>query len=190
MNVFDSEIPGIRIFTPKKFDDGRGFFSETYNKKRFASFGITKEFVQDNQSLSIEPWTLRGLHFQIPPYAQDKILRVLRGKIFDVVVDIRLGSPTYGKHASFVLSAEEWNQIWIPIGFAHGICTMEPNTEVLYKMTNYYSPEHDRGILWNDPSLDIHWPADEKKVLLSDKDKKLPRLSELKSCFHYSTASE
>src|SRR3989338_5844147 len=93
MNVFDSEIPGIRIFTPKKFDDGRGFFSETYNKKRFASFGITKEFVQDNQSLSIEPWTLRGLHFQIPPYAQDKILRVLRGKIFDVVVDIRLGSP-------------------------------------------------------------------------------------------------
>ncbi|WP_207461047.1 dTDP-4-dehydrorhamnose 3,5-epimerase [Azospirillum sp. SYSU D00513] len=183
MDVVALAIPEVKIIHPKKFGDSRGFFSETYNKKAFEAAGLLYDFVQDNQSLSAEVGTVRGLHFQLPPFAQDKLVRVVKGAILDVAVDIRRGSPTYGQHVSAVISAEEWNQILVPIGFAHGFCTLEPDTEVIYKVTNFYSAEHDRGLLWNDPELGIEWPVSAEKALLSDKDRKQPSLSELKDGF-------
>ncbi|MFD1628163.1 dTDP-4-dehydrorhamnose 3,5-epimerase [Azospirillum griseum] len=183
MDIVSLDIPDVKIIRPKKFGDHRGFFSETYNKKAFAAAGIDLDFVQDNQSLSAEVGTVRGLHFQLPPFAQDKLLRVVRGAILDVAVDIRRNSPTYGQHVTAVISAAEWNQILVPIGFAHGFCTLEPDTEVIYKVTNYYSPEHDRGLLWNDPALGIDWPVSGDKARLSDKDHKHPPLAELGDCF-------
>ena len=183
MEIIETAIPAVKVLRPKKLGDHRGFFSETYNKKTLAALGIHLEFVQDNQSLSAEKGTIRGLHFQTPPFAQDKLVRVVQGSILDVAVDLRKNSPTFGKHVSVVISAKEWNQILVPIGFAHGICTLEPNTELIYKVSNYYSPEHDKGLLWNDPALGIHWPVQESEAILSDKDKKQPRLSELKELF-------
>ncbi len=183
MDVVALSIPEVKIIRPKKFGDSRGFFSETYNKKAFEAAGLLYDFVQDNQSLSAEVGTVRGLHFQLPPFAQDKLVRVVKGAILDVAVDIRKDSPTYGQHVSAVISAEEWNQILVPIGFAHGFCTLEPDTEVIYKVTNFYSAEHDRGLLWNDPELGIEWPVSAEKALLSDKDRKQPKLSELKETF-------
>ncbi|MBP2294388.1 dTDP-4-dehydrorhamnose 3,5-epimerase [Azospirillum rugosum] len=183
MDVTALAIPDVKIIRPKKFGDHRGFFSETYSKKAFEAAGLHYDFVQDNQSLSAEVGTVRGLHFQLPPFAQDKLVRVVRGAILDVAVDIRRGSPTFGQHVSAVISAEEWNQIFVPIGFAHGFCTLEPNTEVVYKVTNFYSAAHDRGLLWNDPDLGIDWPVATDKALLSDKDLKHPRLAELGECF-------
>ena len=132
-------IPDVKIIRPKKHGDHRGFFSETYSQKDFAESGISITFVQDNHSLSADQGTVRGLHFQPPPYAQDKLIRVTRGAIFDVAVDLRVGSPTYGKHVSAIISADDWNQILVPIGFAHGLVTLEPNTEVLYKVSNFYA---------------------------------------------------
>lgn len=183
MDVISLAIPDVKIIRPKKFGDSRGFFSETYSKKAFEAAGLHYDFVQDNQSLSAEVGTVRGLHFQLAPFAQDKLVRVVRGAILDVAVDIRKGSPTYGRHVSAVISAEEWNQILVPIGFAHGFCTLEPNTEVIYKVTNFYSAEHDRGLLWNDPDLGIDWPVAADKALLSDKDRKQPRLADLGDWF-------
>ncbi|MBB3268196.1 dTDP-4-dehydrorhamnose 3,5-epimerase [Azospirillum sp. OGB3] len=183
MDVIALDIPDVKIIRPKKFGDHRGFFSETYSKKAFEAAGLRYDFVQDNQSLSAEVGTVRGLHFQLPPFAQDKLVRVVRGAILDVAVDIRKDSPTYGRHVSAVISAAEWNQILVPIGFAHGFCTLEPNTEVVYKVTNFYSAAHDRGLLWNDPDLGIDWPVAADKALLSDKDLKNPRLAELGECF-------
>lgn len=183
MDVVSLAIPEVKIIRPKKFGDHRGFFSETYSKRSFEAAGLHYDFVQDNQSLSAEVGTVRGLHFQLPPFAQDKLLRVVRGAILDVAVDIRKGSPTFGKHVSAVISAEEWNQILVPIGFAHGFCTLEPDTEVIYKVTNFYSAEHDRGLLWNDPELGIDWPVAADKAQLSDKDRRNPRLAELPDCF-------
>lgn len=183
MDVIALDIPDVKIIRPKKFGDHRGFFSETYSRKAFEAAGLHYDFVQDNQSLSVEVGTVRGLHFQLPPFAQDKLVRVVRGAILDVAVDIRTGSPTYGRHVSAVVSAEEWNQILVPVGFAHGFCTLEPNTEVVYKVTNFYSAAHDRGLLWNDPDLGIEWPVAADKALLSDKDLKHPRLAELGECF-------
>jgi len=183
MDVIALDIPDVKITRPKKFGDHRGFFSETYSKKAFEAAGLHYDFVQDNQSLSAEVGTVRGLHFQLPPFAQDKLVRVVRGAILDVAVDIRKDSPTYGRHVSAVISAAEWNQILVPIGFAHGFCTLEPNTEVVYKVTNFYSAAHDRGLLWNDPDLGIEWPVAADKALLSDKDLKHPRLAELGECF-------
>jgi dTDP-4-dehydrorhamnose 3,5-epimerase len=145
--------------------------------------GIAIEFVQDNHSLSVEAGTLRGLHFQTPPHAQGKLLHVIRGSIFDVAVDIRVGSPTFGLHVSANLSAENWRQIWIPPGFAHGYCTLEPNTEVIYKVTDYYAPECDRGIRWDDAALGVKWPVDSASAKLSDKDRRLPAFSEMTSAF-------
>ncbi len=170
---------------PKKHGDHRGFFSEVYNKRTLAAAGIDIDFVQDNHSLSAEKGVVRGLHFQVPPFAQDKLLRVVRGSVFDAAVDLRRGSPTYGKHVSVVLSAEEWNQILVPIGFAHGLMTLEPDTEVIYKVSNYYSAEHDKGLLWNDPALGIEWPVAEEKAILSAKDKVQPRLADLPPYFHF-----
>jgi dTDP-4-dehydrorhamnose 3,5-epimerase len=179
------EIPDVKVLTPKRNGDHRGFFSEVYNKKTLAEAGIDITFVQDNHALSAEKGTVRGLHFQIPPFAQDKLVRVVRGSVFDVAVDLRRGSPTYGKHVSVVLSAEAWNQILVPIGFAHGLMTLEPDTEVLYKVSNYYSAEHDKGLLWNDPALGIEWPVAEDEAILSAKDKVQPRLADLPPYFHF-----
>jgi dTDP-4-dehydrorhamnose 3,5-epimerase len=145
---------------------------------------VNLEFVQDNHSLSVERGVVRGLHFQIPPFAQDKLVRVIRGSVFDVALDIRRGSATYGRHVTRVISAADWNQFLVPAGFAHGFCTLEANTEVIYKMTNYYSPQHDRGLLWNDPSLRIAWPVAEGEAILSDRDRKQPRFSELPAYFN------
>ncbi len=179
------KIPDVKVLTPKRNGDHRGFFSEVYNKKTLAEAGIDITFVQDNHAFSAEKGTVRGLHFQIPPFAQDKLVRVVRGSVFDVAVDLRRGSPTYGKHVSVVLSSEAWNQILVPIGFAHGLMTLEPDTEVLYKVSNYYSAEHDKGLLWNDPALGIEWPVAEEEAILSAKDKVQPRLADLPPYFHF-----
>ncbi len=178
-------IPHVKVLTPKKYGDHRGFFSEVYNKRTLAAAGIDINFVQDNHALSTERGTVRGLHFQVPPFAQDKLVRVVRGSVFDVAVDLRRGSPTYGKHVSVVLSAEEWNQILVPIGFAHGFVTLEPDVEVIYKVSNYYSAEHDKGLLWNDPALGIDFPVTEEEAILSAKDKVQPRLADLPTYFHF-----
>ena len=183
MEVISLEIPDVKIFKPRKFADHRGFFSETYNKIVLASLGIHLDFVQDNHSLSVERGVIRGLHFQILPFAQDKLVRVTRGAIFDVAVDLRRSSPSFGKHVGAIISGDEWNQILVPIGFAHGFCTLEPNTEVIYKVTNYYSQEHDKGLLWNDPDLGIPLPVSENEAILSDKDKRQPRFSEMGKFF-------
>jgi len=183
LQVMATEIADVKLIVPRIHRDHRGFFSETYNKAELATLGVNLEFVQDNHSLSVERGVVRGLHFQIPPFAQDKLVRVIRGSVFDVAVDIRRKSSTYGKHVTRVISATGWNQFLVPIGFAHGLCTLEPNTEVIYKVTNYYSPEHDRGVLWNDPDLGIAWPIAEGQAILSEKDKKQPRLRELPNYF-------
>ena len=181
MEVIGLTIPDIKIIKPKKFGDHRGFFSETYNKQALAQAGIALDFVQDNHSLSVSRGVIRGLHFQTPPFAQDKLVRVVRGAILDVAVDLRRSSPTFGQHVSAVISAEEWNQILVPVGFAHGFCTLEQNTEVIYKVTNYYSPAHDKGVRWNDPALNIDWPVRESDAIVSDKDKVQPLFAELES---------
>ena len=185
MEVVETAIPEVKIIKPKKHGDHRGFFSETYNKKVLSAAGIDLDFVQDNHSLSADKCTVRGLHFQLPPFAQDKLVRVVRGSILDVAVDIRRGSPTFGRHVSAVVSAAEWNQILVPIGFAHGFVTLEPNTEVLYKTTKFYAPEHDRGLLWNDPELGIDWGVDEGQAVLSDNDRALPTLNDAPDLFEY-----
>ena len=179
MEVEELSIPDVKILRPTRHGDHRGFFSEVYNKKTLVTAGIDIDFVQDNHSLSAERGTVRGLHFQTPPFAQHKLVRVVRGSVFDVAVDLRRGSPSFGKHVTAVLSAEAWNQIFVPIGFAHGFMTLEPDTEVIYKVSNYYAPDHDKGILWNDPALAIAWPIDDREAILSDKDRKQPRLAEV-----------
>ena len=166
-----------------KHGDYRGYFSETYNRRTLAAAGIGINLVQDNHSLSAEKGTVRGLHYQTPPFAQDKLVRVVRGSVFDVAVDLRRDSPTYGQHVSVVLSDEAWNQLLIPIGFAHGFMTLEDDTEVIYKVSEYYAPEHDKGLRWNDPMLGIQWPISEDEAVLSDKDRGLPRFAEFATPF-------
>jgi len=183
LQVVETEITEVKLIVPRIHRDRRGFFSETYNKAGLAELGATLEFVQDNHSLSVERGVVRGLHFQIPPFAQGKLVRVIRGSVFDVAVDIRRESPTYGKHVARVISTANWNQFLIPAGFAHGFCTLEANTEVIYKVTNYYSPEHDRGLLWNDEDLGIAWPIRENEAILSAKDMKQPRFRDLPPYF-------
>lgn len=183
MQIEPSPLPDVKILTPKKHGDARGFFSETYSRRTLTELGIGVEFVQDNHSHSAEQHVVRGLHFQIPPHAQGKLVRVVRGSILDVAVDIRRASPTFGQHISVVLSAENWKQIYVPPGFAHGFATLEPNTEVVYKVTDYYAPECDRGLLWNDPAIGIDWGAAGQAAILSDRDQKHPRLAEAKELF-------
>lgn len=183
LEVQSTEIADLKLIVPRIHRDHRGFFSETYSKAELSGLGINLEFVQDNHSLSVERGVVRGLHFQIPPFAQDKLVRVTRGSIFDVAVDLRRSSKTYGKHVARVISAAEWNQFLVPVGFAHGFCTLETNTEVIYKVTNYYSPEHDRGMLWNDGDLAIVWPISEGEAILSEKDRKQPHFRELPAYF-------
>lgn len=178
-------IPDVKVIRPVKHGDDRGFFSETFSRRDFAAAGIRADFVQDNHAFSAQKGTVRGLHFQTPPFAQDKLVRVARGAILDVVVDLRVGSPTYGQHVAARVSASDWNQLFVPVGFAHGLVTLDPNTEVLYKVTNYYSPEHDKGLLWNDPALAIDWHITDSEVFLSARDKKHPVLADLPDYFRY-----
>src|SRR5207249_3105599 len=159
VEILSLGISGVKLVIPKIHRDARGFLSETYSRRTMDACGISTEFVQDNHSMSAEAGTLRGLHFQAPPHAQGKLVRALRGSIYDVAVDIRIGSPTFGQHVAAVLSAENWTQMWIPVGFAHGFCTLEPDTEVVYKVTDYYAPESDRGLKWDDTALGIEWPV-------------------------------
>jgi dTDP-4-dehydrorhamnose 3,5-epimerase len=187
MDIQATSIPEVKIIIPRKFGDARGFFSETYNDRVFHEAGIVESWVQDNHSLSAPKGTVRGLHFQSPPFAQAKLLRVVKGAILDVAVDIRLGSPTFGKHVACEISADLWNQIYVPAGFAHGFCTLTPDVEVLYKVTALYSRANDFGILWNDPALGIEWPVTPETALLSDKDKVQPRLADLAPHFTYRT---
>ena len=183
MEIEALAIPDVKLIRPKRFGDARGFFSEVYSRSAMAAVGITTEFVQDNHSRSAALGTIRGLHFQTAPFGQDKLVRVTKGRILDVAVDLRRGSPTYGRHVSAELSAENWTQILVPIGFAHGFCTLEPDTEVLYKVSNVYSPANDGGVIWNDPDLDIAWPVQAGAAVLSDKDAKLPRFRDLPPLF-------
>src|SRR3954464_7527778 len=148
MQLIPTDIPAIKLLLPKKFGDHRGFFSEVYSRKALADVGILTDFVQDNHWRSVEKGVLRGLHYQIAPMAQDKLVRVVQGAILDVAVDIRKSSPTFGQHVSAMISAENWHQIFVPVGFAHGFVTLEPHTEVLYKVSTYYSPSHERGVRW------------------------------------------
>ncbi len=185
MDVQSLEIPAVKLITPRIHRDHRGFFSETYNAKALARAGIDVAFVQDNHSLSREKGVVRGLHFQTRPKAQGKLVRVTRGAILDVAVDIRRESPTFGRHVAVVLSAENWRQLWIPVGFAHGFCTLEDDAEVQYKVTDDYAPDCDRGLLWNDPALGIAWPVEPGGAILSDKDRAHPRLADLPAYFQF-----
>ncbi len=181
--VEPTALPDVKIIQPKRFGDHRGFFSETYSRSAFAEAGITLDFVQDNHSLSAAVGTLRGLHFQAPPFAQDKLVRVPRGRILDVAVDIRASSPDFGKFVAVELSAENWWQLLVPAGFAHGFVTLEPDTEVLYKVNAPYSPEHDRGVAFDDPAIGIDWGFAPEALILSDKDRRHPRLADLPRYF-------
>jgi len=183
--VHEFEIPDTKLIVPKRFSDLRGYFSEIWSEDRFREEISNVTFVQDNQSVSARKGTLRGLHFQKPPFAQGKLVRVVRGAIFDIAVDIRKGSPTYGRHIAVTLDAAEGAQLWVPPGFLHGFCTLEDETEVFYKTTSYYRPSHDTGVLWNDPDLGIRWPVDADSVVLSEKDQHSPRLSDLPDFFEY-----
>lgn len=176
MELMEMEIPSVKLLVPKKHGDARGFFSETFNRQRMKELGLDLEFVQDNHSLSAAKGVLRGLHYQLAPKAQTKLVRVVHGAILDVAVDIRRGSPTFGRHVSAIISAENWRQILVPVGFAHGFVTLEPNTQVIYKVTNYYSPQHERGIIFNDPDLAIDWNIDPAQTTLSERDKLHPLL--------------
>jgi dTDP-4-dehydrorhamnose 3,5-epimerase len=183
MLVEDTAIPAVKIVTPKRHGDSRGFLSEVYNKTTWEKAGLRFEFVQDNHSFSASAGTLRGLHFQTPPFAQDKLIRVTRGRILDAAVDIRRSSPTFGKHVTVELSAENWRQLLVPVGFAHGFVTLEPDTEVLYKATAVYSPDNDCGVAWDDPDIGIAWPLPEDALTLSVKDRRWPRLREARNLF-------
>ena len=176
------EISGPLLVQVRRFEDQRGFFSETYNARAFAEAGIKPAFVQDNHSLSRDKGTVRGLHFQRPPHAQEKLVRVLRGRILDVVVDIRRGSPSYGRHVAVELDHRDGKQLYVPVGFAHGFCTLEPDTEVLYKVTDFWAPGSEDGVLWNDPALAIAWP-DFAGAQLAAKDATLASLGALDTPF-------
>ena len=179
----DLELAGLKLVTPKKFGDERGFFCETHNAQTWEKAGLHYQFVQDNHSLSRDIGTVRGLHFQTAPFAQDKLVRVTSGRILDVAIDLRRSSPTFGRHVAVELSRENWRQLFIPIGFAHGFVTLEPDTEVIYKVTNFYSPQHDCGVAWDDPDLAVPWPVAADRAVLSAKDRTWPRLRDLSNVF-------
>lgn len=185
MEVERLEIPEILVLTPRRFADDRGFFVETYNSSRLAATGVESVFVQDNMSYSKAAGTLRGLHYQRPPFAQAKLVSVLKGRIFDVAVDVRRGSPTYGRHAAIELSADSGQQIFVPAGFLHGFLTLEPDTIVAYKVDAGYSAEADGSIRWNDPDLAIAWPKTDA-LILSPKDASAPPFATFESPFNYS----
>lgn len=179
------EIRDVVRVTPRRFGDNRGFFSETFCDRDLAAAGLPSAFVQDNHSRSEKAGTVRGLHMQAPPHAQHKLVRASRGRILDIAVDIRVGSPTYGRHVTAELSAENWAQLLVPIGFLHGFVTLEPDTEVQYKVSDYYVPEAEGGVLWHDEALGIRWPFDVAAATVSGRDKQMPRFADFKSPFVY-----
>ncbi len=183
-----TSLPEVVEVLPDRHCDDRGFFSETYNAEAFKQGGIDLAFVQDNHSYSREVGVLRGLHYQTPPYAQAKLVRVTRGKVFDVAVDIRSGSPTFGDWVGVELSADKWNQLFVPAGFAHGFLTLSPDVEFLYKVSNYYSREHDRSIRYDDPTIGIAWPLSPDQITLSQKDQNAPPLADVGSAFRHEEA--
>jgi dTDP-4-dehydrorhamnose 3,5-epimerase len=183
LDVANLELPELVAVAPKRFGDSRGYFEETYNRRTFEQAGIHADFVQDNQSLSEKRGTVRGLHFQTPPYAQAKLVRVLAGSIFDVAVDLRRGSARYGCWAGLTLSAANGKQLFIPKGFGHGFCTLEPNTIVAYKVDAFYSGPHDGGLRFDDPDIGIAWPVASHEITVSEKDRNLPLLSSFESPF-------
>ena len=185
MEIVKTELPGVVMLTPRRFGDARGFFSEVYNRNAYAGFGIDVEFVQDNHSLSREVGVVRGLHFQSPPHAQAKLVRVGAGRVLDVAVDIRRGSPTYGRWVGVELSADAGNQLYIPVGFLHGFAVLEPNSELLYKCSDFYAPDCDGAVRFDDPDIGIDWGVDPKAAILSDKDAKAPFLKDFVSPFVY-----
>jgi len=183
MEALTTPIPGLLVLRPPRAVDERGFFSETFRRSWMEERGLPGDWVQDNHSLSRRRGTIRGLHFQVPPRSQAKLVRVVAGRVFDVAVDLRRSSPTFGWHAAFELSAAPGEQLLIPAGCAHGFCTLEADTEVLYKVTDYYSPEHDRGLLWSDPALGIEWPVPAESILVSERDRRHPVLADLPEYF-------
>ncbi len=183
LDVTSLEIEDVKLIRPRRFADERGYLCETWNRRVFADAGIDLDFVQDNLSYSRHPGTIRGLHFQRPPAAQDKLVRALRGRVLDVAVDMRGSSSSYGRFVSAELTAEGGEQLLVPAGFAHGFCTLEPDTEVAYKVSSYYAPDCDAGIIWNDPEIGIDWPLSGNRPTLSQKDEKLPKLSEIEPPF-------
>jgi|TARA_R100000005_G_C4998559_1_gene205232 dTDP-4-dehydrorhamnose 3,5-epimerase len=185
MQIEQTAIADVKILCPRKFGDERGFFSEVWNARSYSEAGIDTQFVQDNHAYNAEAGVLRGLHYQLEPKAQGKLVRVTRGAVLDIAVDIRVGSPTFGQHVAVELSAENWKQLWVPAGFAHGYCTLLPDTELLYKVNDFYSPENDCGIFWNDPALGINWPVPLENAILSEKDKTLPLLKDQTRLFEY-----
>ncbi len=182
MNIEKTALEGVLILSPARFGDHRGFFSESYSRKVMAEYGVDIEFVQDNHSLSSEVGTIRGLHFQGPPHAQDKLVRCGKGALFDVAVDIRTGSPTYGQWVGCELSFENGRQLLVPAGFAHGFVTLQPDTEIIYKCSDYYAPETEGALIWNDPDIGIDWPLSGQPVL-SGKDAVAPGLRGFDSPF-------
>ena len=183
MKVEHLRVPGLILVTPPRFGDDRGFFSEVFKLGAFRDAGIDIPFVQDNQSLSRERGVIRGLHCQIAPHPQGKLVRCTRGAIWDVAVDARRGSPTYGQWDATELSAENWAQLWVPPGFLHGFCTLQPDTEVIYKVTDVYDRASERGVIWNDPDLALPWPIRPEQAVLSDKDRTLPRWADAPALF-------
>lgn len=190
MHIQTFEVPDVMLVTPRRFEDPRGFFVETWSDRIFREKVADVGFVQDNQSLTRNKGTIRGLHYQRPPAAQGKLVRVLRGAILDVAVDVRHGSPTFGKHVAVRLDAQNGAQLWVPEGFLHGFCTLEDDTEVAYKVTDYYSAEHDTGVAFDDPALAIAWPVNAAEAILSDKDRGLLRLDEQPTLFTYVTNAQ
>ena len=176
--VSDTALEGVRLITTKRFEDARGFFSETFVEEGFAKLGIAFRCVQDNHVLSKHPYTIRGIHYQIPPFSQAKLVRVVRGSALDVAIDVRRGSRTFGKHVTAVLSRENWTQILVPAGFAHAIMSLEPDTEFMYKVSAPYSPPHGRGIRFDDPDLAIPWGVPIDKIIVSDRDRVMPFLKD------------
>ncbi|MBG9785017.1 dTDP-4-dehydrorhamnose 3,5-epimerase [Shouchella lehensis] len=183
MKISKTKFDEAYVLEPKVYGDHRGFFMESYNEQAFNEKGININFIQDNHSLSQTPGTLRGLHYQLNPKAQTKLIRVTKGAIYDVIVDIRKGSPTYGEWQGFILTSDNKRQLLVPKGFAHGFCTLVENTEVQYKVDELYSPVHDRGIAWDDPKLNIDWSVAE--AILSEKDKNHPVLDDAENNFEY-----
>lgn len=185
MDVRDLGLSGLQVLKPRRFADARGYFVETYNERAVSAAGITVRFVQDNQSYSRNSGTVRGLHFQLPPDSQAKLVRVVQGSVYDVAVDLRAGSPTYGRWEGMTLTADGGEQLFVPHGFAHGFCTLEPDTVVAYKVDAFYAAASDSGLIWNDPMLAIDWPVQTDQVVLSDKDLRLGGFADFKSPFRY-----
>jgi dTDP-4-dehydrorhamnose 3,5-epimerase len=183
MDIRATALPDVRLVVPTRNHDARGYLSEVYRRRDLEAAGLPLDFVLENHLMSERSGTIRGLHFQGPPDAQDKLVRVVRGRALDVALDLRRSSPTFGRHVSAELSAENGHQLLIPKGFAHGFCTLEPHTEVVYKASNYHSPERSYGVLWSDPALGIRWPVDATSAVVSDADRVRPRLCDLPAFF-------